>query len=108
MEVNSIMNTAFGAKKTQTKQGNEYKKSSIGINTGFIAPSVGLLGYDVIKQKGFKNFIDAFKTNPKSIKSVDLKLNIITTVGGIVLGLLVDGLINKSRAKKADEVSKAK
>lgn len=84
---------------------SEYKKSNMGFSLGLLIPTVGLAGYDVVKQKGFKNCIQAFKTTPEVLKTLNLKLNIITSVVGAVLGIAVDHFINASREQKAKETS---
>lgn len=100
--ISSTNKMAFGVNNDKKP---EYTKSSVGLGLGLLIPTVGLAGYDVVKQKGFKNFIQAFKTAPNTLKMLNIKLNIITSVIGVVAGLIVDSVINASREQKAREAS---
>jgi len=106
MNINSAgssNNVAFCGDKRKTEKGNKYEKSSIGLNTGLVLPTIGLTGYDVYKEGGFKGFMNTLKTDSNKLKSADWKLNLLSAIGGGIVGGLIDLGINKYRAQKADD-----
>ena len=59
-------NLAFKGAIDKTKNGNEYKKSSMGINLGIGLPMVGFAAYDVVKNGGFKKCFEMMKQTPNN------------------------------------------
>lgn len=100
----SIVNNVPFQGKTEAEV--DYKPSTIGVNLGIGLPIVGFAAYDVIKNGGFKKCWEMVSKEPQKLASFDLKYSIISLVGGIGLGYLVDYYINKSRRQKAEAAAK--
>ena len=102
MNVNSV---SFGA---YTDKGNKYERSSTAKITGAVI-GAGIGTYGIYKAANSKFITKQLPLIRKIAKYSTIGLSILATAGiGIVIGQIVDSIINKHRQSNADKAAENK
>ena len=116
MNVGSVNSVKFGSKLSVTKEGNEYKKTHMGLKAGIILGGGGFLalglGGNIMAsggnaKKGFKGFFATFKKLKPAIGAILTTAVVAGVLGGI--GAIHDAIVNNKIRKNVDNaVAKVK
>ena len=106
MEINQIQN--YNPKTRFTKKGNVYEKTNTGKIVGSaVFASIGAINtvknLNVIKD-ATKNYFPEVKIEPYIAIASAIFIG-LSTLPGLGLGAIADGIINKVRANKADKAN---